>query len=122
MNTQHAPRSMSQEAGPKQAQEGNSCGSTSWGGKSQLVLVGPTCTLSLADPATSADCRSALCCLWPLPTPEVLSSQHCRGTSREETWPGHFSTNSRLAGVLSASPKRWCGLVPTTSSSLQGSG
>ena len=32
---------MSQEAGPEQAQEGSSCGSTSWGGKSQLVLVGP---------------------------------------------------------------------------------
>ena len=45
VNTQHTPRSMSQEAGPEQPQEGSSCGSTSWGGKSQLVLVGPTCTL-----------------------------------------------------------------------------
>lgn len=105
LNTQHTPRSMSQEAGPEQAQEGSSCGSTSWGGKSQLVLVGPTCWLGLADRATS-DCRSALCCLWPLPTPEVLSPQHCRGTSREETRPGHFSTNSGLAGVLSASQQR----------------
>lgn len=48
--------------------------------------VGPTCSLGLADRATS-DCRSALCCLWPLPTPEVLSPQQQGNlTGRDPAW------------------------------------